>query len=219
NIEVAALSETRLTDEGQLTKTSGGYTFFKGKEHGGKQSGVGFVIHTKLVSELDSIPKGISDQLMLMRILLKYNKQVTLVSAYIATKSCNTEDKETFYSDLHRIVSATPNAEKLIFMGTFSAWVGADYTVCNGVTGKHGVGSMNSNGLLLLSKCNKHQLTITDIISKEMTWMHPGSEHWHLIDYITVRQRDVQDVLCWMNHWLIRSKQFLVISPCCTVLV
>ena len=47
---------------------------------------------------------------------------------------------------------------------------------------------------------------------RKTSWRHP---HWHLIDYIIVRQRDVSDVCltrsfrgptCWSDHCLIRSK-------------
>ena len=46
------------------------------------------------------------------------------------------------------------------------------------------------------------------------TWMHPGSKHWHLIDYIIVRRRDIRDIKitramhgaeCWTDHRLVRS--------------
>ncbi|XP_063634609.1 uncharacterized protein LOC134805232 [Cydia splendana] len=45
--------------------------------------------------------------------------------------------------------------------------------------------------------------------------MHPRSKHWHLLDYVIVRKRDIQDVLItrairgaegWTDHRLIRSK-------------
>jgi hypothetical protein len=45
------------------------------------------------------------------------------------------------------------------------------------------------------------------------TWMHPRSHHWHLIDYVITRQRDLCDVKltrvmrgtgCWSDHRLIR---------------
>lgn len=45
--------------------------------------------------------------------------------------------------------------------------------------------------------------------------MHPQSEHWDLIDYVLVRQRDLKDVLhtrvmssteCHTDHRLVRCK-------------
>ena len=86
---------------------------------------------------------------------------------------------------------------------------------------------MDSNGLLLLSKCAEHELYITKTIFRQAdkfktTWMHPKSKQWHLIDYIIVRQRDLQNVSitramhgdeCWTDHRLIRAVLKLYIAP------
>ena len=46
----------------------------------------------------------------------------------------------------------------------------------------------------------EYQLTLTNIIfqprnSQKTTWLHPRSKHWHLLDYVIVRQQDQRDVL------------------------
>ena len=63
-----------------------------------------------------------------------------------------------------------------------SAWrlnarVGTDSGQWRGVIGKHGVGKMNSNGPLLLSKCAEHELVITSTVFRQAskyknTWVH-----------------------------------------------
>ena len=82
-------------------------------------------------------------------------------------------------------------------------------------------------GLLLLSKCAEHELSITNTVFRQAdkfktTWMHPRSKQWHLIDYIIVRQRDLRDVCitramrgaeCWTDHRLIRAVLKLHIAP------
>ena len=54
------------------------------------------------------------------------------------------------------------------------------------------------------------------------SWMHPRSKHWHLIDFIIVRQRDIRDVRvtramrdaeCWTHHRLVRAVLTLHIAP------
>ena len=52
--------------------------------------------------------------------------------------------------------------------------------------------------------------------------MHPRSKNWHLIDYVLVRQRDIQDVChtrlmpsaeCYTDHRLVRRKLRLLFKP------
>ena len=58
--------------------------------------------------------------------------------------------------------------------------------------------------------------------SRKVSWMHPRSRHWHLLDYVIVRQRDIADVnltrslrgsTCWSDHCIIRSKLALHLAP------
>ena len=172
-------------------------------------------------------PKGVNDRLMTLRIPLSQEKFATLVSAYAPTMTNPEEIKDKFYEDLNGVISTVPNADKLIILGDFNARVGCDSAAWDGVIGKHGVGSCNSNGLLLLQTCAEHDLLITNTTfhlptRNRTSWMHPRSKHWHLIDYVIVRKRDRQDVRvtkamcgaeCWTDHRLIATKLRLCIQP------
>ena len=228
-VDVAALSETRFADDGQLTEEAAGYTFFwKGRpaeDH--RESGVGFAIKTQIIPRLDTLPVGISDRLMKLRIPLAHGRHATLISAYAPTMSNHEQTKEGFYSDLNAVLSSVLPDDKLLVLGDFNARVGQDYAAWDGVLGRHGVGSMNSNGLLLLETCAQHNLAIANTHFRlpakyKTTWMHPRSHHWHLIDYLLVRQKDLSDVRitrvmrgadCWTDHRLVRSKLSLQLRP------
>ena len=100
------------------------------------------------------------------------------------------------------------------------------FSACH-LTGSEGVGKCNRNGLLLLRKCAEHDLLITNTVFKlpnrnKTSWMHPRSNHWHLIDYVIVQRTDRQDVRvtktmcgadCWTDHRLVVSKLNLRIQP------
>ncbi|KAF7241799.1 Craniofacial development protein 2 [Varanus komodoensis] len=229
NIDKAALCETHLANEGQLTETGGGYTFFwcghsSDERH---ESGVGFAVKNHLVPKLARLPKGVNDRLMTMHLPLPRGKQATLISAYAPTMTNPDEVKDTFYEDLDALLSSVKHTDRLILLGDFNTRVGSDHSAWDGVIGKNGIGKCNSNGLLLLKTCTAHDLIITNTIfclptRKKTSWMHPRSKHWHLIDYVIVRRKDRQDVRvtkampsadCWTDHRLIISKLSLQIKP------
>ena len=222
NIDIAALSETRLAETGDCTESGAGYTFFwsgKAKDEP-REAGVGFAIRTALVPKLETLPKGLSDRLMTLRIPLAGNTNATVISAYAPTMTYTEEEKEAFYELLSDTLHATPVNDKLLLLGDFNARVGSDYTAWPSVLGPHGMGKMNSNGLLLLTLCSEEELVITNTLFKQpdihkATWMHPRSKHWHLIDYVITRRRDMNDIRvtramrgadCWTDHMMLRCK-------------
>ena len=221
-MHIAALSETRLPNEGQLEESKGGYTFFWSgrRTEDRRESGVGFAIKSSLVKNLPTLPKGISDRLMTLRLPIHGNHFATVISAYAPTMTNPVETKDKFYEDLESAIESVPTKDKLIVLGDFNARVGSDHKTWDGVIGRFGVGKCNSNGLLLLRACASHDLLITNTVYRlpvrnRTSWMHPRSKHWHLIDYVIVRRRDRQDVRvtkamcgaeCWTDHRLILTK-------------
>ena len=85
NIDIAALSETRILGDSIILEDAGGYTFFlKGKPDGDKHHhGVGFAIRTKLVPLLQGkYPVGINERLMTMSLSLEYYYKLKTISNY-----------------------------------------------------------------------------------------------------------------------------------------
>jgi len=222
SLDIVALSETRLADDDQRTEPNGGYTFFwKGRSpNETRMHGVGFAIRNSIVRKLESLPQGINERLMTLRIPIASKQYATVISAYAPTLTSPEDTKDKFYSDLQSVLCAVPAADKLILLGDFNARVGTDATAWSGVIGPHGSGACNSNGLLLLQLCAEHGLTITNTnyrlpLRNRTSWMHPRSKHWHLIDYAIIRQKDRKDCLitkamcgaeCGTDHRLIVCK-------------
>ena len=109
-VEIAALSETCLAEEGLLKEVGAGYTFFWSgcKKEERLEAGVGFAIKSHLVSKLSGLPKGISYRLMTLRLPLSGKRHATIVSAYAPTMTNPDKVKEKFYDDLESVISATP---------------------------------------------------------------------------------------------------------------
>ena len=221
-IDIAALQETRRAGTGQLTEHGGGYTFYwQGRPEGQpRMHGVGFAIRNDLIHHLASLPHGVNERIMKLRLSLDRNQYATVICAYAPTLDADDEVKEVFYSELDEILTSTHRHDKIILLGDFNARVGRDQELWKGVIGKEGVGNCNSNGIHLLTLCSEHQLVITNTMFRQRnkfktTWQHPRSKHWHLIDYAIVRSRDLKDVRitksitsaddCWTDHRLVRT--------------
>ena len=217
-VDIAALSETRLADEGSIIEDHGGYTFFwKGLPQQERRiHGVGYAVRNSILEKCGTVPVGISERLMKFRIPLTSHRYATIFSVYAPTLMAESEDKDQFYEQLDQELNRVPSTDKLLLMGDFNARVGTDHMAWSGVIGRHGCGNMNDNGHRLLSLCSQNQLFITNTgftlkpIHKG-TWVHPRSKHAHMLDYVITRQQDLKDVLitrvmrgaeCWTDHFL-----------------
>ena len=85
HVDIAAPSETRRANEGQLTEDGGGYCFFwSGRtSEERREAGVGFAIRSHLVSKLAILPRGINDRLMVIQLQLNNKQNATLISVYM----------------------------------------------------------------------------------------------------------------------------------------
>ena len=109
------------------------------------------------------------------------------------------EIKEGFYGQLREVLSKVPRKDKLILAGDFNARVGCKQDKWDRVIGSHGTGKCNSNGEMLLALCSEFGLVITNTVfmhkkHHKVTWMHPRSRDWHLLDYVITRKDDQNDV-------------------------
>nr|VZI06593.1 unnamed protein product [Spirometra erinaceieuropaei] len=229
-VDIAALSETRFSEQGQLEEVGAGYTFFwSGRPRAERRdAGVAFAIRNDIVGRLPCLPQGINNRLISLRLPLRRGGQfATIISAYAPTMTNPDAVRDKFYEDLHALLATVPMADKLVVLGDFNARVGTDHTAWRGVLGPHGLRGSNDNGLLLLRTCAEHRLILTNTFfclpeREKATWRHPRSRQWHLLDYVLVRRRDERDVLVtkaiagadgWTDHRLVISKMRLCLQP------
>ena len=170
-----------------------------------KESGVAFAVKTSLLSYLEELPCGINDRILSIRVPLTHGHYATFVSVYAPTLHTSEEAKMAFYQGLRQLFAKIFLADKVVILGDFNARVGKDAETWH-VLGKHGVGKINSNGLMLLQLCTEMGFQITNTMFQmkdkfKTTWMHPGSKQWHLIDFLLVRRRDIADVQIVRAMW------------------
>ena len=235
NIDVAALTETRKENAGNLTE--GDYTFFwKGvavnaRSAADRRHGVCFAIRNSLVDDFVSSPNGLNERVMSFKLRSKNGKVILFVCAYAPTLAAKQRTKDQFYAGLQTVLDQNWDAHIRYILGDFNARVGTDHLTYKGILGPYGTGNKNSNGDLLLQFCAKNNLVVTNTIFRHKaihipTWRHPRSKHWHLIDYVLVDRADRLSVLdtrvmrsahCKTDHQLVRSRIRIVESkkPAC----
>nr|VZI26210.1 unnamed protein product [Spirometra erinaceieuropaei] len=164
-VDIAALSETRFSEQGQLEEVGAGYTFYWSGRPRAEQrdAGVAFAIRNDIVRQLLSLTQDINDRLMSIRLSLRRGgKFATIINAYAPPMTTPGAVRDKFYEDLHALLATVSKADKLIVLGDFNARVGTDHTALRGVLGPHGLRGSNDNGLLLLRTCAEHRFILTN---------------------------------------------------------
>ena len=127
NIDIAALPETRLPDDGSLTEAGGGYTFFwKGLPQTDRRiHGVGFAVRNSLCGVLKEYPTGISARLMKLRLPLASNRYSSIFSCYAPNLVGSEESKDMFYDSLDEQLELVAASDRIVLPGDFNARVGS----------------------------------------------------------------------------------------------
>lgn len=139
---------------------------------------------------------------MTVTIKLEGGQLATLISCYTLQLLTPRRKRKTILrtsESSNQMNSMQPVSHKLFVMVDFNARVGRDYNIWNKVIGRHGVWKWNSNGTMLLDLFMKHKLTVTNTMFQQAdnyktSSMHPRSNHWNILDFVLVKQRDIRDI-------------------------
>lgn len=124
DIDIAALSETRLPGEDQLVESGAGYTFFwKGSSAEEKRLGVGFAVKAGLIDFIEH-PTGVNNRITHLRLSLTDSRFITIFSIYAPTMTNSEETIMHFYQELKTALTKVPVGDKLLLLGDFNARVG-----------------------------------------------------------------------------------------------
>ena len=163
--------------------------------------------------------------ILAVRISVSERLAYRVILAYGPQETESLEVREGFITEVSvELQNCSDNSDVPILLGDFNARVGCDHETWDAL-GKFGLGKMNSNGLHLLQLCTEFKLAIGNTFSHQKdthkaTWIHPRSKHGHILDYLIIRKRDLQDVCtvrvmrgadCGTDHRLIRGKMNLCI--------
>ncbi|VDL91526.1 unnamed protein product [Schistocephalus solidus] len=124
-VVVAALSETRFSEQSQLKGVGTGYTLFWSGRPMAEERDAGVALSSGMTS---------------WGFCPVYHRFTTIISAYAPPMTSSDAVKETFYEDLHALLATVPKVDELIIHGDCKASVGTDHAAWQGVLGPHGLG-------------------------------------------------------------------------------
>ncbi|BHF60805.1 hypothetical protein SprV_0100377200 [Sparganum proliferum] len=92
-VDIAALSETRFSEQDQLERVDSDYTFWSGRPRADpRDAGVALVIRDDIVGRLPCLPQGINDRLMGLRLPLRGLAAAADENASVENRWCKLRD-------------------------------------------------------------------------------------------------------------------------------
>ena len=127
NIDIAALSEKRLSGEDQLTEDESGYTlFWSGRSEGEKrEGGVGFAVRNTLIDRIKR-PSATNDRVIRPRFPLYSVRYTLVISVYVPTLTSTDDVIMSFYQELRSLFSI-PKEKCVMLLGDFNTRFGSDH--------------------------------------------------------------------------------------------
>ncbi|CAM4496109.1 unnamed protein product [Leuciscus chuanchicus] len=214
-IDIAALSEVRLTGSGQMVVEPPSIDdqmtlYYSGGDK--REAGVGFMVARRIVGSVVSF-QPISDRLAVLTI--NGTTKTHLVAVYAPTETNPEPTKNDFYNQLQ----LTLDSELIILAGDFNAHIGTDRSGWENTMGCFGHGVINDNGLRLLSFASANSYIIGNSYFQhpkkhQFTWRNPAGNDSAMLDYILINSRfrsslkDVRSMRgpdCGSDHYLVRA--------------
>nr|VZI29648.1 unnamed protein product [Spirometra erinaceieuropaei] len=115
-VDIAAVSETRFSEQGQLEEVGAACAFFWSGRSGAEQrdAGVEFTIRDDIVERPPHLTHGINDHLMSLRLAFRGGKFITIINVYAPPMTRpNSAASGKSYEDLHAYLATVSKADKL----------------------------------------------------------------------------------------------------------
>lgn len=211
--DILGISEMRRIGEG-IEERNNYIMYYKGEIAGHR--GVGFLVKTKLKSQIIGF-EGISDRIAVIHINLpKYRKKWTIIQVYSPTEQATKTEIDKFYDKL-REATERYSENNLVLMGDFNAQVGVQIPGEEHIIGKYGRGKRSKNGEKLVEFLLEQNLTLLNSMFRKKpkhkwTWISPDGKFRNEIDYIITNKARVfsdteiiQKLNFNTNHRMVRS--------------
>ncbi|BHF69252.1 hypothetical protein SprV_0301229500 [Sparganum proliferum] len=109
--DVAALSETRFSEQCQLKEAGAGHTFSGGRLKAEQHEGAASTIRNDILGRLSCLPQGVNDRFMNLRSPLRGAIFVSIVGVHAPPMTSSDEAKTKFYEDLRALLAVVEDGQ------------------------------------------------------------------------------------------------------------
>jgi hypothetical protein len=196
NIGILCMSETKWKHDGEEVSSTGLTSTLSSKAVLNQENiligGVGIMMTKEAKRSLISWDP-ISNRLMTARFRSNV-RNITIINCYAPHEKKSEEEKILFYQQLNDAYDKSPRADIKIVVGDFNAQIGSENAGVEKVMGRHGVGSRNINGEMLIDFCVAQQLVIGGSLfphktCHKITWVSPDGRTQNQIDHFVIQQK------------------------------
>ena len=199
-LHILGISESRWTGSGKFRTATEETIIYSGREDVQHHQGVALILKKGMERCLLEW-KPINSRLISMRLRGKH-ANTTIIQCYAPTNESSDIDKDEFYHQLQAETEAAPRHDLIIIMGDLNAKVGNDNTDFEDVMGKHGIGTRNENGEILVEYCAMNNLVIGGTLFPhrnihKLTWNSPNGIDRNQFDHLMINgkwRRSLLDV-------------------------
>ena len=192
-IDVCALTETRLTGIDNMVLDDGLRLLLSGRRDGMHYQGVGLLLGSKAnkaLCEWDPM-----DERLLYARFKSTHGNISMIVCYAPTNDAPDERKDEFYVKLQEGISRVAKHDVLVCIGDFNAIMGKSNEGFEECMGNMGLGrAMNENGVRLGSFCLANNLVVGGTLFQHLdihktTWVSPCGKYKNQIDHIAVSKK------------------------------
>ena len=192
NLDLCALTETRLTGFEKRALDDGRLLLYSGREDDNHYQGVGLLMSKQAGQALEEW-EPVDERILYARLKSRH-RSMTVVVCYAPTEEADSNRKDSFYGKLQEVISKVPKRDILLCLGDMNAKLGNDNEGFSECMGVHGMGEMNDNGVRFASFCLANELVIGSTLFElrdihKYTWISPCGKYRNQIDHIAVNRK------------------------------
>ena len=162
NVQILCLQETKWKSSKARNIGVGYKLFYNGAD--GRKNGIGIVVREELAESVLEV-KRVSDRLMHMKLEIK-GSILNIVSAYAPQVNNSMEEKNDFW-DLDGLIKSISKKEWIVLGADLKGHVGEGKIKDEKIMGRHGAGTRNKEGLMVVDFAKRMDLAIANTYFKK----------------------------------------------------